>query len=490
MSSVKRKIFSNIMFLASGQGLSWVLASVQILILPRYLGPAGLGTLSLMWAISAIVIVAAALGTRMYILREVAREPASAYTLVGPAMLLCTGMALVCWGLVALVITLAESSATIKLVLYLVAASSILSLAGIPLRASLQGMDRMHYTLFEVLLDKGLSTLLIIGVVTLNLGLIAVASIGLVTSSLVLLMYWWSFLRQNKVKFRANLNVYRQLIKGGFYFLVTDISFNIYLFLDGILLVSLTNETVLGYYSVPVRLFGTLLIAPVIVGQAILPTLSRTAITDQQESNIIAHNFLTFMVCISIPVAVGATIIAGPFIDFFYGSQYAPSIPVWILLGWTTIPTYLGIGLYQILVSQDKQRNWTRLMLMAIFINGGLNLVLILYFQSSAGNGAIGAGISQLLTEIAIGFFAIRMVGSGVVNFQLALNALKSLSAALIMGVLIWPLRQVFLPIPILAGMFIYLGVSVVLFDLTRTLKQALLRTRQVFIRVGKERVS
>ncbi len=478
MSSVKRKILSNIMFLVSGQGLSWVLASVQILILPRYLGPAGLGTLSLMWSISAIVVVVAALGTKMFILREVAREPTAASLYVGPATLLCTGVAIICWSLVALAINLTENTQTIKLVLYLVAAASILSLSGSPLRASMQGMDKMHYTLFEVLLDKGMNTLLILGVVAFNLGIIAVASIGLITSSLVLIMYWLSFLKQYKIKFWGSLNVYQQLLKGGFHFLISDISFNIYLYLDGILLVSLTNETILGYYSVPVRLFGTLLVAPVIVGQALLPTLSRMNSNGNQDSNTFANNFLSFLVCISIPVAVGTTLIAEPFIYLFYGKQYAPSIPVWILLGWTTIPTYLGIGLYQILVSQDKQSSWSKLMIMAIFVNCGLNVVLILDAQSRFGNGAIGAGISQLLTELVIGYFAIRTVGKSIVGSQLALNALKSLVAAIIMGVVIWPLRETFLLIPILVGIVIYLGLSVVLFDLTGILKLAVVKSR------------
>jgi O-antigen/teichoic acid export membrane protein len=125
------------------------------------------------------------------------------------------------------------------------------------------------------------------------------------------------------------------------------------------------------------------------------------------------------------------------------------------------VPTYLGIGLYQILTAMDKQVGWTKLMVIAIFVNLGLNSLLIPYFQSTQANGGIGAAIGLLVTEIIIGIFGCRLVGRDVINFQLLVSVLKSLAAALLMGALIWPLRDAPLFVPIIAGMLIYGGLVV-----------------------------
>lgn len=488
MSSIRRKITSNIVYLAGGQGVSWILASVYILVVPTYLGPENLGILTLVGSISSIIVVFATLGTRVFILREVARSPERARSLVGPAILMYMLLAFFCWLVAGFFINLSNNSETLKLVLYLSGAANILGMTTIPLRAALQGMDKMHYTLFETVLDKGLNTLLALGVVALNLGLLVLVSINLVTVLPVVALYVWAFFRHHRTSFRPTIKIYQELVRGGIFLLISEISFNIYLYLDTIILSTLTDEKTVGYYSVPVKLFGSLLIAPVIIGQAILPTLSRLAVNQDDESNsaTVSRNLLSFLICISLPVAVGTTVMAEPFINLIYFGKFNPSIPIMILLGWTTIPTYLGIGLGQILISQDRQSKWTVLMVMAIFVNGALNFVLIPYFQGTANNGGIGAGISQLVTEILIGIFGINMVAKDIINHQLVIGVLKSTLAAAVMGFIIWPIRELALPIPVILGVLVYGVLAIILFGLTGPIKQFLLKVRSEQIRATK----
>jgi O-antigen/teichoic acid export membrane protein len=473
LASVRRKIALNIIYLTTGQGISFILASLVVLVVPAYLGPTGMGLFSIVNAIGGFVAVVALLGTNVFILREVARDQTAAYRLVGSAILLCIIAGLICWGIAALAITLSDGAGTLHVILYITAVGSILSISTVPLRSALQGLDKMQYTLFEILLTKGLYTVLALGVVALNLGLVILVSVNLLTIIPIVALYWWAFLKNTRTKVAKNIAVYTQLIKGGYYFLVTDISFNVYLYLDTMLLATLTSEKMVGYYSVPVRLFGTALTAPVIVGQALLPTLSRTAASSEAQNLLLGRKLLQFLLCVSIPAAIGITIMADPFITFFYKAEFAASVPVFIVLGWTTIPTYLGIGLYQILVSQNRQKNWAKIMVMAIFANLGLNLVLIPFYQANMGNGAFGAALSQFLTELLIGIIGIRLVGFDIFNKELAFMVLKALAASLVMALVIFPLRLVYLPIPLIVGVLVYGLLAIPLFGLSPFIKQA-----------------
>jgi len=191
------------------------------------------------------------------------------------------------------------------------------------------------------------------------------------------------------------------------------------------------------------------------------------------------NSCLTFLMCISLPLAIGTMVMADPVISFFYQGLFAPSIPIMIVLGWTAVPTYLGVGLYQILTAQNRQGEWTKLMLMAFVVNLALNLLLIPYFQSSQSNGGLGAAVALLITELLIGVVGVRLVGSKIINVQLGRNILKSLAAAVLMGLLIWPLQKTFLLVPILVGVFSYALVASFAFGLFKQAKQLWLNRKR-----------
>ena len=81
---------------------------------------------------------------------------------------------------------------------------------------------------------------------------------------------------------------------------------------------------------------------------------------------------------------------------------------------------YLNIMLNQVLVAARRQIAWTWVMAGATVLNPALNAVLIEVTQRRYGNGAIGAAVSLLLTELAIVTAGMVMVGRGVVDRRVA----------------------------------------------------------------------
>lgn len=468
MSSTGRRIALNVFYLGTSQGVAWLLNSLYIIVIPRYLGPAGIGTLTLLGAVGAIVNSIAGMGINTYLLREVARDPERSKVLIGTNIIISTVLCVIGWGGVIVVISLLPEAQDVRQVLYIYAITYVLSISITPLQAALQGLEKMHYPLITTFINKGLRVVLAVTFAALNLGLVLVASVDLFCIIPLVWLYIRWFNKHSQAVFTTDPAPYKELIKGGLPFLIYEVSINIYLQLDQLLLAGLVSQEMVGYYGVAFRLMGTFMVIPTVVGNAILPTLSRMAVdTSDGKMHDTSRKLLTFTLCASLPVSVGCTVMAEPFISLVYGAKFAPTIPIMVILGWTVAPTYLGMGLYQIMVAQDRQTRWIKILIVGVIVNLLLNLGMIPLWQSLTGNGGIGAAISLLLTELFIAGCGLWLVGREVTNRQLGLNMLKSFGAALLMGVVVWPLRDTPIVIPVLTGVIVY-GLGVVAFGLVQ----------------------
>jgi O-antigen/teichoic acid export membrane protein len=105
-----------------------------------------------------------------------------------------------------------------------------------------------------------------------------------------------------------------------------------------------------------------------------------------------------------------------------------------VLLGLCIPPMYLNIMLSQVLIAAKRQFVWTWVMLGATVVNPAINLVLIPLTQSRFDNGAIGAAVSLLLTEIAIVGAGFCLVGRRV----LGRRALRRFAAGALASAAMW----------------------------------------------------
>jgi O-antigen/teichoic acid export membrane protein len=86
------------------------------------------------------------------------------------------------------------------------------------------------------------------------------------------------------------------------------------------------------------------------------------------------------------------------------------------VLGLCIPPMYLNIMLSQVLISMNRQAAWTWVMAGTTVINPLFNLALIPLTQNVWHNGAIGASISLLLTELVCIGAGYVMIGRVIFN--------------------------------------------------------------------------
>jgi O-antigen/teichoic acid export membrane protein len=459
MASVsKRRIAKNIFFLASSQGVTFLMTTAYAIVVPNYLNAEGVGILGIALSISSILAIVCTLGNGTFILREVARDQEKAKTLIGTAVINNLAVGLLAWAVVILVLNFLNVSQELRQICVIYAWANLITLAGLPISFALRGLEKMQYSFVEAVISKGLFTGLGILFALLNMGIIWVALATLIAAIPATIVNYWVFLREIRTSFVPKVENVKAVMRGGMAFFVIEVTFQVYLYLDALMLAFLTNNETVGYYRLPNDLFGTLLFVPVIVSSAILPALSRLAKEDPDNQIVMTRNALSFFTCISFPMAAGATIISAPLFHLVYQNKFDPSIPVFNILAWTTVPTYLGIGIYQSLVAQDRQGIWSKVNLIAAIVNALVNFGAIWYFHTYLQNGAIGAAVTLFVSEIVTTTIGMFLLAKGTINKQFWLTALKSLTATGIMSLAIFPIREVFFIVPTIVGLIVYGG--------------------------------
>jgi len=157
------------------------------------------------------------------------------------------------------------------------------------------------------------------------------------------------------------------------------------------------------------------------------------------------------VVVLSLPIAVGAALTMGAVIKLLYGPSFAPSADVGVILALTTIPMSLNIIVCQVVIACNRQTTWTIALAGATVLNPILNVVLIRYFQSHDGNGAIGAAWSLLVTELVMAIYGV-WVARAFLDWRQFDRMFRSIPATLGMAIVaIWSSRFG-LAIEVLAG--------------------------------------
>ena len=137
--------------------------------------------------------------------------------------------------------------------------------------------------------------------------------------------------------------------------------------------------------------------------------------------------------------------LARPIVDLLSGLEhYLNSVILLQLLAVTLPLVYANFILGTVDTSSDKQKELSIVSIIATFINIGLNFWLIPLFQESSGNGAIGAAIATLITEICVLIMFGYLLPRGCFGKENLLVIAKSLIAGIISGIFLWYIESKF----------------------------------------------
>ncbi|MBV9362976.1 MAG: flippase [Solirubrobacterales bacterium] len=423
------RIARNLSALAGGQLVTWTMTLIWTLIVPRALGPVGLGIVVSAQSVAGVLGIVLGLGTRQYLVREIVLRPGDGSKLVGTALVLrlmlapLVGLAAVLWAYFA---HYPHDAAT---VLYLITAMTIFTLLAEPMQAGFQALERMKYLAFADVFNKSAQSVIGIALVIFGFRAVGIAtSMASIAGIVVVLNVLW-LRRFLAIDIKTSAHRLATMTKQSVSFWAFGLFAFVYFWIDTIMLTLMTSPHVVGWYGATTNVLQTLMFLPVLVSTAWLPRLVSAASGSHRHLVEIARTPVEFVLIISVPIAAGTALVAGPLIHVVYGPRFASATPVLMVLAGCIPPLYLNIMLAQVLLAEKRQALWTIVMAGAAIINPLFNLVLIPATQSRLHNGAVGAAISLVITEllmVCVGFFLVDrrvFTGSSLKRCALAVAA-------------------------------------------------------------------
>ena len=408
------RVARNLSALFAGQVVTWTMTLVWTLIVPRALGPVGLGILVSAQSVSGVLGIVLGMGTRNYLVREMVINRAAGSQLVGTAIVLrilvapIVGLGAVVWAHVA------HYGHEATTVLYLITAMTVLTLLLEPLQAAFQAIERMKYLAYVDIVNKSAQSIIGIALVIMGFKVVGIAANMAIISGLVIILAYWWLRPRFRIDMRTNLSRMANMTKQSMAYWAFGLFGMIYFWIDTIMLTLMTRSEVVGWYGASTQLFQTLMFLPVLVQTAWLPRLVTAFVKGRRELVETARAPVELVLVISVPIAAGVAIVADPLIHAVYGPGFAQAVPVMIILALCVPPIYLNIILASVLLAAKRQVVWTIVMAGAAVVNPLFNLVLIPLTEHRYHNGAIGAAISLVLTELLMDIVGFILVGRHV----------------------------------------------------------------------------
>lgn len=457
----QNRLLRNVLLLAGGQAASWGFALLWLAFVPRKLGPAAIGELVIATSVTAILGTFVTQGAGTLLTKEIARDHDAAPRLVGATLVIRLGCVLPAFAVTTTYAWLLHfSSEQTVLVALATAGMLVASLSG-AFQAAFSGIERMEFLAYANIVGNGLASVLGCVLVLSGGGVIALLALDLMLSSTVLLLnVMWSR-KLFAIYAKGAITLIPQIIRGGLSYWIGGLFFVTYLWIDSVLLSVMAPSRVVGWYGAPTQLFTAILMVSGVLGTAWFPRLAAAFKEGSGRFQEMGKHAVEAVVVISLPVAAGLVLVAPHIVELLYGRAFTGATPVLTILAVTVVPTYFNMIAYQVLLAENRQVGWIKVVVFALVLNIVLNLALVPHFQAM-GNGAIGTALALLTSELFESACAIVML-RWLVRPSLASRGLRAAAATGVMAVGVHLVAPFGLFVEIASGVLVFAALAVLL---------------------------
>lgn len=460
-----QRMLRNAAALFMSKPITWALSLVFILLVPRNVGPVEWGEWVIAGSIGAIAVALLDCGLITVILKEVPRQPSETASYLGTVLAARLIMTPLLISAMLIFARFAGYSVHTQIVVGLVALTAAVGSVGRVAAGGLQAMQRMRIIAALDVVNNALVTGAAFWLLKISaLGIVSIAAVALFAALAGQAALWVGLSRQVRVRPILDGSLLRHVFIAGLPFWANQLFFMVYVWIDGVILSVMATPAEVGWYGVGAQLIATLGFLPGIVTGVVFPELSRRYHVDRAATAALMGSSFRFLVTVSIPMTVGLALVATPAVTTIYGAWFSPAGPALTILAMTLVPVFIATLGNAFIIAADRQLQWTWVMGAMCIINPLLNLVTIPYAHAQYGNGALGAAVALLATDLITGVAAIVLIPA---SLRIAIWAsgpaiLRSLMATAIMAMVVWPLRSEFLPVPVILGAVTF-GTSAIL---------------------------
>jgi len=257
---------------------------------------------------------------------------------------------------------------------------------------------------------------------------------------------------------RLEWSLIRQWFWSGLPFALTFVITTIYFKIDQPLLYALRPHHEAGWYGAAYKPFESILFVPQSMLAVVFPVMSVYYHQARERLNPTIDLFFKALVLLGWPLTVGTFVLAHGLNGVLH--LYPKSEPALQILALGIVFMFASNAFIAALSAIDRQVMFTWAATASMVVNVALNVLLIPFF------GYIGASWATVVTEVVLLTSAYLLVGRELYRAPLHRLAWKPILAGLVMGAVLWPLRDtsgwLVLPVIVLGGA-IYGGAALAL---------------------------
>jgi O-antigen/teichoic acid export membrane protein len=255
----------------------------------------------------------------------------------------------------------------------------------------------------------------------------------------------------------------QRLVLAGLPFVASGLALSIYGSIDNIILGFLSRPAVVGWYGAAYTIISVPVFIPSLMAAPLLPALSRQA-DDMKSFRQTTTHALTAVLFTVVPICA-VTIAMAPTVPtvLHWTADFKNSVPLMQILALHQPMVGWNMMLVTALIALHGERNWLRVTFILAILNPASNLVLIPVFERYCHNGAIGASIATVGTEVLSTIGVLLLLPRGVIDKRIVFLAVRVVLVAVCLGLVVGLLRPVSAPAAVLMGCLVYAGLGVLL---------------------------
>jgi len=409
-----RLVARNTFFLTISRVLGALMSFVSSILLARYLGVEGYGTLSLALALALIVSLFADFGLAMLTTREVARDRSLASKYIANVLSVQIVFAPILIGLVALFVNISGYSQQTISVVYIISVGIILAVLSTSISAIFQAHEQMEFMSIGAVLTYSATLCGILIGIRLHVDVVGFAVFYLIAYGIVLAYYYLTCARMFFLpRLEADLVFWRSIVCEAWPIAVVAVSSFLYFRIDAIILSLIKGVGEVGLYSVAYSFSEATAVIPSMFVAALFPLISKLHDGSKQAFVDTCAKSLKYVLCLALPIALVVTLWAEPIVETFYGSAFSGSAIALQIIIWSGAAIYITTILRSVFVSANLQRLNMAITVALVALNVLINVLVIPRY------GYLGASATTVATDVFAVFMGIFFLGRHGYNLHM-----------------------------------------------------------------------
>ena len=428
------RIRQNLVSLTLSQLSTFLLAVFTVAVVPKYLGPESYGSLAAAAAYLALFTLAATLGSGTFLLKTLSREPSELGRYTYNALIMKVAISVVLMGFAIGLSILLRYPAESQILIGVGSIGILFGALTDICAAGLQASGRITRLAVWAAIQRYVGGLIGIGIVLAHHGVVEYAVVVTCSSVISLIAYCRGLWPDIRAHHRVDLRLWRSIATGGLPYFFWNAILLVYGSIDILMLQRLTDTATVGWYNLAYTWIGIPIFFPTVLVTSVLPSLSASAFHDHAGFTNTVNKALRLAVFVGTPMAIGIALVSADIIRLFrYPASFSNAIPLMRILSVHIPIVGVDMVLATALTAKDRQKAWVMVGVIAALFNPAVNLYAIPATRRAYGNGAIGASVVTVATELVMMLGAIWLRPRGVLDRRTTSFIGRTLLAALLM---------------------------------------------------------